>query len=472
MLIATLGAGCISASAILVTLANVGAITTTFFRCVLALPVLVPLAVLEQRRLGPRPLASRLYAMLAGIFLAIDLVLWNHAIADVGAGVATVLGNLQVLFVAVFAWLVLRERPDRRYLVMLPIVLIGIVLVSGMLGGHASGLHPVAGIGFGVATSAAYACFLLILRTTSGHAPHVAGQLADATAGATVGAIVLGLALGGLQLTIPWPSFGWLLTLALLSGTVGWLLITSSLPRLPAAMSSLLLLLQPAGALLLADVVLGERPTIVQVLGALLVCMGVLTVTRAAAARGGGPSGEAGRAGLRGDREQDIAITQAVTCDGAPTAGSPAVDNCPVRPRRDGAHRRQHVSRPVKRTVLQLVVVRVAADIRREPPVRKLGARRWPHGCCGRDSCCAAVGSSRRDGRSAAELLLLAVWLLLAESLSARRIIVSRRLPGDQPPGAVNAGRGLVAAGRELAAASPASSLLITTAASWTVWMP
>ena len=189
MLIATLGAACISSSAILVTLAHVGADHDGFFRCALALPVLVPLAVLEQRRLGPRPLASRLSAVTAGLFLAVDLVLWNHAIADVGAGVATVLGNLQVLFVAVFAWLVLRERPSRRYLVMLPVVLVGVVLVAGMVGGHAAGLHPLAGIGFGVGTSAAYACFLLILRTTSGQAPHVAGQLADATVGATAGAI-------------------------------------------------------------------------------------------------------------------------------------------------------------------------------------------------------------------------------------------------------------------------------------------
>jgi drug/metabolite transporter (DMT)-like permease len=280
MLTATLGAACISSSAILVTLAHVGAITTTFFRCALALPVLVPLAVLEQRRLGPRALASRLSAVTAGLFLAVDLVLWNHAIADVGAGVATVLGNLQVLFVAVFAWLVLRERPGRRYLVMLPVVLAGVVLVAGMVGGHASGLHPLAGIGFGVATSAAYACFLLILRTTSGQAPHVVGQLADATAGATAGAIMLGLILGGFQLNIGWPSLGWLLLLALLSQTVGWLLITSSLPMLPAAMSSLLLLLQPAAAMVLADIVLGERPTLVQVAGAVLVCVGVLAAAR------------------------------------------------------------------------------------------------------------------------------------------------------------------------------------------------
>lgn len=297
VLTATLGAACISSSAILVTLAHVGAITTTFFRCGLALPVLVPLAALEQRRIGRRPAASRAYAMLAGLFLAIDLVLWNHAIADVGAGVATVLGNLQVLFVAGFAWVVLRERLDRRFLVMLPVVLTGIVLVSGMLGGHAAGLRPMAGIGFGIATSAAYACFLLILRT-SGQTPHVAGQLADATAGATVGAAILGLMLGGLQLDIPWRSFGWLLLLALLSQTVGWLLITSALPRLPAAISSLLLLLQPAAAMVLADVVLSERPTLIQVGGAVLVCVGVLFVAQASV-------------DSTAHREQDVAIAQA-----------------------------------------------------------------------------------------------------------------------------------------------------------------
>jgi len=280
LLSACLGAASISASAVLVTLAHTSPVTTAFFRCALALPALVALSLFERRRLGPRPLTSRVTAGVAGLFLAIDLVLWNHAIADVGAGVATVLGNLQVLFVTAFAWLVLRERPGRRYLALLPAVLAGVLLVSGMVGGQrVPGLQPLAGIGYGIGTSAAYACFLLILRATAGRTPHVAGQLADATAGATAGAVALGLVLGGLHLDISWPSFGWLLTLAMLSQTAGWLLITASLPRLPAAVSSLLLLLQPAASLVLADVILGERPTLVQVLGAALVCLGVLAAT-------------------------------------------------------------------------------------------------------------------------------------------------------------------------------------------------
>jgi drug/metabolite transporter (DMT)-like permease len=274
--LAILGAASISASAVLVKLAGVGAATTGFYRCLLALPVLVLLAVLEQRRYGVRRPPARIGAFVAGLFLAVDLVLWNHAIAEVGAGIATVLGNLQILFVAFAAWALFRERPERRFLVFLPVVMAGVVMVSGLAGGATAGIHPLAGIGFGVGTSVAYAIFLLIMRRTSTGTRHAAGPLAEATAGAAIGSLLLGVAFGGFQLHIPWPSFGWLLLLSLTSQTIGWLLITSSLPRLPAAISSLTLLLQPAASMLLAFLVLNERPGLIQIAGAVVVCLGVL----------------------------------------------------------------------------------------------------------------------------------------------------------------------------------------------------
>jgi drug/metabolite transporter (DMT)-like permease len=279
LLLAGLGAASISASGVLIKLADTGPATAAFYRCLLALPLLIALAVLEQRKRGPRQAAARRRAFVAGLFLAVDLVLWNHAIAEVGAGVATVLGNLQVLFVAFAAWALFRERPERRFLIFLPVVMVGVVLVSGMIGGDGGGTHPLAGIGYGLGTSVAYAVFLLILRRSSASTPHVAGPLAEATAGAALGALLLGLVFGGLQLRIGWPSLGWLLLLALLSQTLGWLLITSSLPRLPAAISSLTLLLQPAAAMLLAFLVLGERPSLIQIAGAVVVCTGVLTIS-------------------------------------------------------------------------------------------------------------------------------------------------------------------------------------------------
>ena len=278
---AGLGAACISASAILIKLAGTGPATAAFYRCFLALPILFALAVVERRRRGPRRLAAHLGAIAAGAFLAIDLVLWNHTIADVGAGIATLLGNLQVLFVALAAWVLLRERPGRRFLVALPVVMAGVVLVSGLAGAGAGDSHPLAGIVFGIGTSLSYAAFLLILRQTSAGTRHIAGPLAEVTTTAALGSLLLGLAFGGLQLGVPWASLRWLLLVAITSQTVGWLLITSSLPRLPAAVSSLLLLLQPVAAMGLAAAVLAERPSLAQLAGAVLVCGGVLAASRA-----------------------------------------------------------------------------------------------------------------------------------------------------------------------------------------------
>jgi drug/metabolite transporter (DMT)-like permease len=310
LLAAGLGAACISASAVLVKLSATGTATAAFYRCFLALPVLIALAVAEQRRRGPRRASAHAGAFAAGGFLAVDLVLWNHTIADVGAGVATVLGNLQVLFITAAAWLLLRERPGRRFLLALPVVMGGVVLVSGLAGAGTGGGDPLGGAVYGIGTSVAYTAFLLILRQTSAGTPHVAGPLAEATAGAALGSLLLGLVFGGLRLDVPWPSLRWLLVLSITSQTVGWLLITSSLPRLPAAVSSLLLLLQPVAAMALAAAVLGERPSLAQMAGAVLVCTGVLAVARTAAPAAG-----------RADRDPRLAATPPPDTERSAVAG-------------------------------------------------------------------------------------------------------------------------------------------------------
>src|SRR5215208_2914738 len=82
------------------------------FRCLYAVPPLWFLAKLEGRRYGPRPLKQRALAWLAGVFFAVDLIAWHQGIEEVGAGLATVLGNLQVVLVGLLAWAILRERPS------------------------------------------------------------------------------------------------------------------------------------------------------------------------------------------------------------------------------------------------------------------------------------------------------------------------------------------------------------------------
>ena len=281
---ALLGALTIAFSAILVKASDVAPPTSAFFRCFYAVPILWLLARGTERATRQQRLA---YA--AGVLFAVDLVSWHYSIDYIGAGLATVLGNLQVVLVGLTAWLVLAERPEARVLVAVPPALVGIVLISGAFEDGAYGTDPTKGAIYGVITALSYTAFILLIRQSgSGSAP--AAPLFEATWVAAVGCAVAGIVIGDIDFLPSWPEHGWLVLLALSSQVVGWLLITSSLPRLPAAVTSVLLTLQPLTSLVLGVVLLGEDPTGLQVAGAALVLVGLLTAaSRPVSAPGPGP---------------------------------------------------------------------------------------------------------------------------------------------------------------------------------------
>jgi drug/metabolite transporter (DMT)-like permease len=280
VLAAVLGALTIAFSAIFVRLADVTPATAAIFRCAYALPLLGGLAWYERRRYGPRAAGQARLAWIAGAFFAADLVLWHHAIEQVGAGLATVLGNTQVVFVPLAAWLILGERPGARVAASVPVVMVGVVLISGVIGGgDAYGRDPVLGVLFGIGTGIAYAGFLLVQRRANADHRRPAGPLFDATLSAAVCSLLIGLPLGEVNLVPSWPSHGWLLLLAVSVQVMGWLLISISLPRLPAAITSVVLTLQPVGSVLLGIWILSEAPSAFQLIGVLFIVAGLLMTT-------------------------------------------------------------------------------------------------------------------------------------------------------------------------------------------------
>jgi drug/metabolite transporter (DMT)-like permease len=276
--VAVAGALTIAFSAILVELADVEPATAAIFRCAYALPVLGLLAWLEDRRYGRRPARERGLAVPAGIFFAADLIFWHHAIQDVGAGLATVLGNLQVVVVPFVAWAVLGERIQTRLLTALPLVCSGVVLISGVLEAGAYGDNPLRGVLYGFLTGLTYSGFLLVLREAGSDLRRPAGPLFDTTVVATVVAVIAGLAIGEADLAPAGPAHGWLVALALTSQVLGWLLITVSLPRLPAALTSVTLTIQPVGSVLLGVILLGEDPSALQLAGVACILAGLVSV--------------------------------------------------------------------------------------------------------------------------------------------------------------------------------------------------
>jgi drug/metabolite transporter (DMT)-like permease len=262
ILAGALGASVIAFSAILVRLAEVSPSTAAFFRCAYA----------RSRR-------ERLLAFGAGVFFAADLVTWHYSIAAVGAGLATVLGNVQVVLVGLIAWAALGERPENRTLAAIPIVFMGVVLISGVIGAGAYGDDPALGAIYGTLTAITYALFILILRQGNSDLRRPAGPLFDATLAGALFSGLAGVAIGDMDWAPGLESQLWLVLLALSSQVLGWLLISVSLPRLPAVLTSILLMLQPVSTVFLGAVLLSEAPSALQLTGVAIVLAGVAVAT-------------------------------------------------------------------------------------------------------------------------------------------------------------------------------------------------
>jgi drug/metabolite transporter (DMT)-like permease len=269
----------IAFSGIFYRFADVTPATATVFRCLYGLPILALVGWYEHRRHGALPRRAVLLAIVAGVFFAGDLLSWHHAVDAVGAGLATVLGNLQVIVVGLVAWLVLKERPPRPVLLALPIVLAGVVLISGLIGEGAYGANPPLGVSLGIVTAISYAGYLLVIRRGSNDLRRPAGPVAISTASTALVAVVVGILLGELDPIPAWPAHGWLALLGVTSQSIGYLVISISLPRLPAALTSIILLAQPVATVILARILLAEDPSLEQLLGVALVVGGIAVAT-------------------------------------------------------------------------------------------------------------------------------------------------------------------------------------------------
>jgi drug/metabolite transporter (DMT)-like permease len=266
------GALCVSASAVLVSLSAASPGTASFWRCLFALPALLIAAALERRRDGPRR-PRRLMAWAAGALFAGDMLLWTQAIGEIGAGMSTVLVNVQVVLVPLLALLVDGERPTRRYVAALPVLIVGVVLTAGVFDGGGTGPDPVRGAVHAVLAAVCYSGFLFLLRRGGGAGAPLRSYV-DVTVAAAAGSLLIGALWQGVDLTPGWPAIGWLVLVALTGQVLGWLLVALASPHLPGQTAAVLLLLTPVGAVALGAVVLAERATPLQVAGCVLVLAG------------------------------------------------------------------------------------------------------------------------------------------------------------------------------------------------------
>jgi drug/metabolite transporter (DMT)-like permease len=277
-----LGALGIAFAPIFVRMSQVGPSATAFWRLLLALPALILWMQLEASgQAAPRRPSSRsdyLHLVTAGLFFAGDLATWHWSIRFTSVANATLLANFAPIFVALGSWLFFRERVSLTFVLGMGIALAGMVFMVGQ-SFRLSAQH-LWGDALGLVTAMFYGGYLLSVK-------ELRRKFSTATimtwSGMVSCLVLLPVALLSGEGLLPSSAVGWwvLLGLALVSHFGGQSLIAFALAKLPAAFSSVGLLVQPVAAAVFAWLLLGEALNPWQALGGALALGGIFVARRA-----------------------------------------------------------------------------------------------------------------------------------------------------------------------------------------------
>ncbi len=254
------GAVIISFSPVFVKMVDVGPSQTAFYRLFFGGVALLAVALWRGQHFAA-PKGVYAVTLGAALFFGFDLECWHRSILLVGPGLATILGNFQVFLVALAGALLLRERIPVRLLVAMPLAVAGLWLLLGVTPDSLSG-DMLPGVGYGFATAFWYALYILLLRRSQGMAGQLPAEANMALVSLACAALIgLGVLGRGGEFSIPDAgSLAVLLVYGVFCQGLGWLLLSSGLPRLPASLGGLVMLAQPALAFVW-DIVFFDRPT-------------------------------------------------------------------------------------------------------------------------------------------------------------------------------------------------------------------
>jgi drug/metabolite transporter (DMT)-like permease len=191
-------------------------------------------------------LRTRLYQVLAGLIFAADLAVWHVSIERIGAGLATLLANFQVVLLVLHDGVVLRKRIGLGRWLSVPLALLGLVLLVGVHWSQLSGEDQV-GIALGLLTAFFFASYILSLPRTQDpeRAPAPFANFAVVSGVAALALAVLVPATGESFAVPGWEAILVLLGLGIVCQTFGQLFFYRGRMRAEASKAGLILLLQP-----------------------------------------------------------------------------------------------------------------------------------------------------------------------------------------------------------------------------------
>ena len=273
-----IGVLALSFSAMFVRWANAPGPITAFYRMFFSIFLLLPFFI-QRTNVNPATKTRVIiFPLLAGVFTALDLALWNTSLSYTTAANATLLGNTAPLWVALGTWLILKQKLSSAFWRGLVITLLGAALILGtdFL------LHPRFGIGDVMAmfTGFFYGIYYLFTeksRLYFGSVSHVF----FVGIGASLTLFIINLVLRNPLTDYDTGTWFVFLSTALVSQLIGYMALAYALGHLPASVVAPTMVLQPVTTAILAIPLLGEIPNIWQGIGGAIALIGIYIVNHA-----------------------------------------------------------------------------------------------------------------------------------------------------------------------------------------------
>lgn len=289
--IALVSAAILSTSAIFVrhltTAYGLPPVILSFWRAIFTTSVLAVILFAGGKGMLKVPRRQLAFLAVFGLLLALFNSFWTVSVSLNGAAAATVLAYCSGAFTVLLGWLLLKESLALSKVVVVILCLAGCVLVAGAYSPAAWELNTT-GIICGIGSGLLYAIYTLMGRSAARRGINPWTTLCYVFGFGAPWLLGIDLAgAGSLPGTAPgfanlvWPGmtgFAWLLLfiLAALPTLTGYGLYNVSLTLLPSSVVNLVVTTEPVFTAVWAYLLLGERFSLVQLSGGLLILAGVV----------------------------------------------------------------------------------------------------------------------------------------------------------------------------------------------------
>jgi drug/metabolite transporter (DMT)-like permease len=245
------------------------------WRLVVAVLILTPLSWTRYRaELRSASRTHLLLAVAAGGFLALHFATWITSLAYTSVINSVTLVDANPVLVALASPLLLHERLGRNTWIGLGLAVLGSGIISFAGGAGAAPIHnaPLLGDGLALLGAVSFAGYVLIGRRVRGSVslvPYIWLTYGSAALFLALLCLLSGTSVSGL----PTSAYIWMTLLALLPQLIGHSSYNYALGYLSAAYVSLTSLGEPIGSTILALILFGERPNVLQLAGAALILL-------------------------------------------------------------------------------------------------------------------------------------------------------------------------------------------------------